>query len=137
MNGDDTGGSNLELEIAGVERRRANACERLGSEWVGWALVGDVDVTSGVTSCGVTPSVRSCDSDFEWDELAAFETTRGAGRKVILSQDSEDDSEQLSEERSAGVNSGSQNAGWLRSSFGDWSSCSDINMGSGSGSNWL
>ena len=34
MNGDDTGGSNLELEIAGVERRRADACERLGSEWV-------------------------------------------------------------------------------------------------------
>jgi len=60
-------------------------------------------VTPGVTSCAVTLSVRSC--DIELGEMVAFETTRGAGARVKVSRDFEDDfennSERLSKTRSA------------------------------------
>ena len=60
-------------------------------------------MTPGVTSCAVTLSVRSC--DIELGEMVAFETTRGAGARVKVSRDFEDDfennSERLSKTRSA------------------------------------
>lgn len=50
-------------------------------------LVGKVVVvvTSGATSRGVTPSVRSC--DFEWDGLAALETLSGVGTWEMVLHD--------------------------------------------------
>ena len=61
--------------------------------------VSSVDVTS-VTSFGVILSVCSC--EIEWDGMVLFETSEGAGSRVMASQCSRNDSEALSEMLSMG-----------------------------------
>jgi hypothetical protein len=74
-----------------------------------FAADGDVDVTSGVTSRGVTPDVCSCD-DVEQEGTVGLET--GTGRTGMVSCDSEDDPNGSSEKWSAadtGVDLGLRN----------------------------
>jgi hypothetical protein len=76
----DEGESWFELEISTVEIGRGDTCKRLERDDMSTsrAFAGKsvVDVTAGVTLCGVTPSICSCDV-----ELGAFETSSdGVGR---------------------------------------------------------
>jgi hypothetical protein len=73
LQGDNRGGSDLELNM--VESGLGDVCERLVNEDDGstsWAFAGKsvVHVTACMTSCGVIPSVYSCED--EWDGMAAF-----------------------------------------------------------------